>query len=201
MSLRYCLKEDFRLLTRCKGSLMAKLVMACSNRGMHAVLLYRVSHALWKGRVPVIPDILTRIAQILCSIDIAYEAEIGPGLVIVHGFGVVIGNRSVIEGRCCIFHGVTLGNRGSEWVGSCETDGMPQVGAGCILSAGAKLLGPIRIGANTVIGANAVVLKDVPDNSIAVGIPARVVGKRPLMDENLKVIQEVHDIQAQEREA
>jgi serine O-acetyltransferase len=184
------LRADIRLLRRGHPSRLKAVAVILTNRGLQALMLYRISHALWKRRIPLLPLILTRLAQHAFALDIAYQAELGPGIVIVHGFGVVIGSAVRIEGDCCIFHGVTLGDRGSEWVGSDREDGHPVVERGCMFGAGAKVLGPIRIGRNSVIGANAVVLRDIPPCSIAAGVPARVVGRRPEMDENLRPIRE-----------
>ena len=180
------LRADARFLTRAQPSRMKKWVTAVLNRGMQALVLYRVSHALWRRRIPVLPLLLTRLCQHLYAVDIAFEAELGPGIVIVHGFGLVIGNQTRIEGQCILFHGVTFGDRGSEWVGATVPDGHPVVEAGCMFGAGAKVLGPLRIGTNCVVGANAVVLRDVPPNSIVAGVPGRVVGQRPPMDANLR---------------
>jgi serine O-acetyltransferase len=182
------LRADIRLLCRAHRGRMKRALVVCTNRGMQAVFLYRVSHTLWKHRIPALPMLISRFVQHLYAVDIDYRAEIGPGLVLVHCFGTVIGNGVRIEGDCCIYHGVTLGNRGSEWVGSDRTDGHPAVETGCILGAGAKILGPIRVGRSTVVGANSVVLADLPPNTIAAGVPARVVGVRPAMDENLRRI-------------
>jgi len=150
-----------------------------TNRGLQSILLYRLSHALWERHVPILPLLFTRVAQILYGIDIAYQSELGPGIVIVHGVGLVIGSQTKIEGDCCLYQGVTLGDRGSEWVGSNRPDGHPIIEAGVMFGAGAKVLGPIRVGRNSIIGANAVVTHDVPPNSIVVGVPGRVIGTRP----------------------
>lgn len=182
------LRGDFNQVARRHRSCWKRLGVAVMNRGMQAILLYRLSHAAWKRGIPLVPLVLSRIAQHLYAVDIAYQARIGPGLVIVHGFGVVIGSDVEMGENCCLFHGVTLGDRGSEWVASSLKDGHPVVGPLCMFGAGAKVLGPVRIGGNSVIGANAVVLKDVPENSVVAGVPAVVVGTRPLMDENLRPI-------------
>lgn len=182
------LRADARFLTRTQSSRAKKWATALMNRGMQVLALYRVSHALWKRRVPLLPLLLTRLCQHLYAVDIAFEAELGPGIVIVHGFGLVIGNQTRIAGQCILFHGVTFGDRGSEWVGATVPDGHPVVESGCMFGAGAKVLGPLRIGTNCVVGANAVVLKDVPPNSIVAGVPGRVVGQRPPMDANLRPI-------------
>src|SRR4051794_26286122 len=102
-----CLKADLKLLCRGRNSLARRTVAALTNRGFHAILLYRLSRGLWRARIPLIPLVLTRIAQTLYAVDIAPQAQLGPGIVIIHGFGVVIGCETRIEGDCCIFHGVT----------------------------------------------------------------------------------------------
>ena len=180
---RECLRRDVAKLTRSRSKPGSMIGTLLTNRGLQSILLYRLSHALWQRRIPLLPLLFTRIAQILYGIDIAYQADLGPGIVIVHGVGLVIGSEARIEGDCCLFHGVTLGDRGSEWVGSDRPDGHPTVEPGVMFGAGAKILGPIRIGRGSVIGANAVVLKDVPPYSIMAGIPARVVGTRPAAQE------------------
>ena len=169
---------DYRRLMRGAASRGKRWARAGTNRGFHALLLYRVSHACWRRGVPVVPLVCTRLAQHLFAVDIAPTAKLGPGMVIVHGFGVVVGSEVEVEGDCCLFHGVTLGDRGSEWVGSDRTDGHPKVGRNVTFGAGAKVLGPIRVGDNCVIGANAVVLQNLPPDSVAAGVPARVVGRR-----------------------
>ncbi len=182
------LRADARFLTRTHRSRAKKWAVAIMNRGMQALVLYRVSHALWRRGVPLLPMLLTRLCQHLYAVDIAYEAHLGPGMVIVHGFGLVVGNQTRLEGQCILFHGVTFGDRGSEWVGASVPDGHPTVGLDCMFGAGAKVLGPLRVGANCIVGANSVVLKDVPPNSVVVGVPGRVVGQRPPMDANLRPV-------------
>ena len=181
-----CLRADVGVLVRQHRSRARRLAVVLTNRGLHAIFLYRLSHALWKAHVPLLPLIFTRLAQHLFAVDIDPAAELGPGVAIIHGFGLVIGRGARIEGNCCLYHGVTLGNRGSEWIGSNLPDGQPVLERGVMVGAGAKILGAIRIGRNSVIGANAVVLKDLPPCSIAAGVPARVIGQRPEMDENLR---------------
>lgn len=146
------------------------------------MIYYRLAHTLWRWKIPLLPLLLSRLAQFFFAVDIAPQADLGPGIVIVHGFGLVIGTEVRIEGDCCLFHGVTLGDRGSEWVGSTRRDGHPTLDRNVMVGAGAKILGPIHIGESSVIGANAVVLEDVPPYSIVAGIPAKVVGRRPIAD-------------------
>jgi serine O-acetyltransferase len=183
-----CLSADLKLLCRERNTLTRRVVAVLTNRGFHAILLYRLSRVLWKARIPLLPLILTRFAQTFYAVDIAPQALLGPGIVIVHGFGVVIGSQTRIEGDCCIFQGVTFGDRGSEWSGAQIPDGHPIVERSCMFGAGAKVLGPITIGRNTIIGANAVVNKSLPPNSIAAGVPARIIGQRSEMDENLRPV-------------
>jgi serine O-acetyltransferase len=175
-------RRDIHRLVRGHPSRLKVCAVLLTNRGLQAILLYRVAHTLQKYRVPLLPMLLSRWSQFLFAVDIAPQADIGPGIVIVHGFGLVIGTEVKIVGDCCLFHGVTLGDRGSEWVGSMRRDGHPTLERNVMVGAGAKILGPIRIGESSVIGANAVVLEDVPPYSIVAGIPARVVGRRPISD-------------------
>lgn len=181
-----CLRRDLFLLCYQYDTFAKRLLVDLTNRGFHAVFLYRIARGCWRAKVPVAPLVLTRLAQYVCAIDIAYQAKLGPGIVIVHGFGVVVGGMTRIEGDCRIFHGVTFGDRGSEWIGSNLPDGHPYVEKNCMFAAGAKVLGPVNIGRNSVVGANAVVVKDLPPSSIAGGIPAKVIGERPEMDERFR---------------
>lgn len=187
-SLRACLKADAAMVARHHDGRLKQAAVVVLSRGMQAVFLYRVSRALWRVGVPGVPAALTRTSQHLYGVDIAPSAAIGPGLVLVHCFGTVVGSAVRIAGNCVIFHGVTLGDRGSEWVGTRREDGHPTVGRGCILGAGAKVLGPVTIGDNCVVGANSVVNCDIPSNSVAAGLPARVINTRPPMDENLRPV-------------
>ena len=172
------IRGDARRLARGK-SRAGTVVALLTNRGFHAMILYRLSHSLWRHRVPLLPMVIARLKQHLFAVDLDYRCELGPGIVIVHGFGLVVGAEVRIEGDCVLFHGVTLGDRGSEWVGSDRPDGHPVLETGIIVGAGAKILGPIRIGQNSAVGANAVVNRTFPPNSVIAGIPARRIGDRP----------------------
>lgn len=182
------LREDVRMITRHHRGFMKRAAVALFSRGMQAVLLYRLSHVLRAKGVPALPFILARLSHHLYAVDIAPSARIGPGLVLVHCFGTVIGSAVRIKGNCVLFHGVTLGDRGSEWVGSRRIDGHPVIGYGCILGAGAKVLGPVTLGDHCVIGANSVVIKDIPADTVAAGLPAKVINDRPKMDDELRPI-------------
>jgi serine O-acetyltransferase len=178
-TLRY-LRADLRYLMRYRPrSRWNWIEAALTNRGFHALLLYRLSHALWNRRVPILPLILTRLGQFLFAVDISPQARLGPAIVIVHGFGLVIGSKVVIEGECALFHGVTLGDRSFKWLRPERQEGHPYVGRNTMFSAGCKVLGPITIGSHSVVGANAVVIESVPEGCVAGGVPARILRQRP----------------------
>ncbi len=137
--------------------------------GLHAILAYRVSHKLYLGGHTFSARAISQAAKFLTGIEIHPGATIGKGLVIDHGMGVVIGETTEIGDNCTIYQGVTLGGTGKD-VGKRH----PTLGDNVLVGAGAKVLGPIVIDSNSKIAANAVVLKDIPQNSTAVGIPARI---------------------------
>ena len=176
------------MLTRHHRGTLRRIGVLVFSRSFKSVALYRLGHWFRGCGVPIIPGCLQRVGQLFFAVDISPAAKLGPGVVIVHGFGVVVGSEVVAEGDLVIFHGVTLGDRGSEWVGSARSDGHPVIGRGSMLGAGAKVLGPVRVGCNCVIGANSVVLSDIPNDSVAAGLPAKVVNQRPRMDQNLRPI-------------
>jgi serine O-acetyltransferase len=137
--------------------------------GLHAIIAYRISHALWSMKIPIFPRLLSQIARFLTGIEIHPGATIGQGLFIDHGMGVVIGETSIVGNNVTLFQGVTLGGTGKE-----TGKRHPTVGSNVVVGAGAKILGNIEIGDNSYIGANAVVLKSVPANSTVVGVPGHV---------------------------
>jgi serine O-acetyltransferase len=138
--------------------------------GLHATLAYRVSHKLYVGGHTFSARAVSQAAKFLTGIEIHPGATIGKGLVIDHGTGVVIGETTEIGDNCTLYQGVTLGGTGKD-VGKRH----PTLGDNVLVGAGAKVLGLIMIESNSKIAANAVVLKDIPENSTAVGIPARIV--------------------------
>ena len=138
--------------------------------GLHATLAYRVSHKLYIGGHTFSARAVSQAAKFLTGIEIHPGATIGKGLVIDHGTGVVIGETTEIGDNCTLYQGVTLGGTGKD-VGKRH----PTLGDNVLVGAGAKVLGPILIESNSKIAANAVVLKDIPESSTAVGIPARIV--------------------------
>lgn len=129
-------------------------------------------------KVPLIGNFLSAMFEYLIRIvfasDISCRANISSDVIFVHGHDIVIGENVVIGKGCKIFNGVTLGNKDTE---SSENQ-QPTIGNNCVVSTGAKILGGLKVGDNSIIGANAVVLMDIPTNSVAVGVPARVIKRR-----------------------
>ena len=138
--------------------------------GVHAILAYRVAHKLYLSKHYFAARAISQWARHKTGIEIHPGATIGKGLFIDHGMGVVIGETTEIGDNCTLYQGVTLGGTGKD-VGKRH----PTLGNNVLIGAGAKVLGPFTISDNSKIAANAVVLEEVPANSTAVGIPARVV--------------------------
>jgi serine O-acetyltransferase len=139
--------------------------------GLHAVLMHRPAHRLWQSGWRFAARWLGWLARLLTNVDIHPGAKIGRRFFIDHGAGVVIGETAEIGDDCTLYHGVTLG--GTTWNAGKRH---PTLGAGVVVGAGAKILGAICIGDGARIGANSVVIRDVPAGRTAIGIPARLVG-------------------------
>lgn len=139
--------------------------------GLHALIYHRIAHWFYVRKHFVIARWISQFARHRTGIEIHPGAKIGKGLFIDHGMGVVIGETAEIGNNVTIFHGVTLGGTGKEK----NVKRHPTVGDNVVIGAGAKILGPIKIGNNAKIGANSVVLKDVPPYGTVVGIPGKVV--------------------------
>lgn len=141
--------------------------------GFHAVLLHRLAHLLWKMQLKLLARIVSHLNRFLTGIEIHPAAKLGRRLFIDHGMGVVIGETARIGDDVLIYHGVTLGGVG----GAKGAIRHPQIGNRVMIGSGAKLLGNITVGEGAQIGANAVLVRDVPANAVMVGIPARVARK------------------------
>jgi len=164
------IKKDFHAALSMDPAATSKLEVALTYAGFHALLCYRFAHGLWKKRIPFIPRALSQLARFLTGIEIHPGAAIGSGMFIDHGMGVVIGETSEIGDNVTLFQGVTLGG-----TGKFRGKRHPTLGSHVVVGAGAKVLGPIKIGDYVKIGANSVVLQDVPDHSTVVGIPGKIV--------------------------
>jgi len=150
--------------------------MLASWPGLQAVLAHRVAHALHVSGVPLAPRAIAYAARALTGIEIHHAAQIGEGLFIDHGSGVVVGETATIGDGVTLYQGVTLGGTGFE-----TGKRHPTVQDNVTIGSGAKLLGPIEIGHGAKIGANSVVVRDVPPNSTVVGVPGhpvRIDGRR-----------------------
>jgi serine O-acetyltransferase len=144
-------------------------ILLCYS-GLHCLIWHRVAHVLWNRRVRLLARLISTLNRFFTGIEIHPAAVIGPGLLIDHGTGVVVGETAEIGEEVTIYQGVTLGGTG-------KTKGKrhPTIGSRVVLGAGCKILGAITVGDGAVVGANAVVLKDVPPHCTAVGVPARLV--------------------------
>ena len=138
--------------------------------GVHALMAHRVAHKLYEKKHFFTARVISQVARHATGIEIHPGATIGKGFFIDHGMGVVIGETTEIGDNCTVYQGVTLGGTGKD-VGKRH----PTLGDNVMVGAGAKILGPVKIGSNSKIAANAVVLRQVGENSTAVGIPAKVV--------------------------
>ena len=137
---------------------------------LYAIFFHRVAHALWVIKLPFFPRLISQVSRFLTGIEIHPGARIGKGFFIDHGMGVVIGETTIIGNNVTLFQGVTLGGTGKD-----TGKRHPTLGNNIVVGTGAKILGNIKIGDHSYIGANAVVLREVPPQSTVVGIPGRVV--------------------------
>ncbi len=144
-----------------------------SYPGLHAILLHRVAHWLFRRRVPVLPRVLSHFNRFLTGIEIHPAAAIGAGFFVDHGMGVVIGETAEVGDDVMLYQGVTLGGTGFE-----RGKRHPTLGNRVTVGVGAKILGAVTVGDGAIIGAGAVVLRDVPAHTTVVGIPGRVVAVR-----------------------
>lgn len=164
------LKEDISIVFDRDPAARTHFEILTTYPGVHALIMHRFSHWLWNKRFFWLGRMFSHIGRWLTGIEIHPGATIGRRVFIDHGMGVVIGETAVIGDDCTLYHGVTLG--GTSWN---KGKRHPTLEAGVVIGAGAKVLGPITIGKNAKIGSNAVVVKDVPENATAVGIPARIL--------------------------
>lgn len=148
--------------------------VAAGYPGLHAIWMHRIAHKMWQKEPLKTPArLLSQVNRALTGIEIHPGAEIGRRFFIDHGMGVVIGETTEVGNDVMLYHGVTLGGQSLE-----KKKRHPTLGDEVVVGAGAKLLGPVVVGARTAIGANAVVVKDTPEDSIATGIPAKVRHRR-----------------------
>jgi len=138
--------------------------------GLHAIWVYRITHLLWQIKLKFLAKTISQLTRFLTGIEIHPAAKIGKRLFIDHGMGVVIGETAEVGDDVIMYHGVTLGGTGKH-----KGKRHPTVGNNVIISAGATVLGAIKIGDNVKIGAGAVVVNDIPANATVVGIPGKII--------------------------
>jgi len=164
--------EDFSNVYKNDPAISSRIELFFNYPGVWAIFWYRISNRLYRSGFRAFARILMGINQLFTNIDIHPGATIGRRVFIDHGFGVVIGQTTIIEDDVLIYQGVTLGG-----VSLIPGKRHPTIKSGVVIGAGAKVLGNITIGTNSKIGANSVVVREVPDNSTAIGIPAHVIQK------------------------
>lgn len=164
------LREDIKTIRERDPAARSSFEVFFLYSGLHALIAYRVSHWLFKHKRFIMARWLSQHAKFKTGIEIHPGAKIGKGLFIDHGMGVVIGETAEVGDYCTLYQGVTLGGTGKD-----KGKRHPTLGNNVMVGAGAKVLGPLKVGDNAKIGANALVLSEVPANSTAVGVPARVV--------------------------
>lgn len=166
------LKKDIRVVFDRDPAAKTVLEVLMCYPGLHAILLHRVAHFFYRKRFFLAARLISHLGRFLTGIEIHPGAEIGEGLFIDHGSGVVIGETTEIGNNVTIYQGVTLGGTGKE-----KGKRHPTIGDNVVISTGAKILGSFTVGENSKIGAGSVVLGQVPPNSTVVGVPGRVVAR------------------------
>jgi serine O-acetyltransferase len=164
------LKEDLTAARDRDPAARSSMEIVLGYPGLHALWAHRINHRLWRiNGFKLLARVSSQFSRSLTGVEIHPGATLGRRIFIDHGMGVVIGETAVVGNDVTLFHGVTLGGRSM-------THGKrhPTIGNGVVIGAGAKVLGPIWVGDDAQIGANAVVVKDVPGGAVAVGVPASV---------------------------
>lgn len=169
-TIRGTMKADLHAVFERDPAARSKLEVVLTYSGLHAIWMHRIAHGLYKRKFFLLARILSQISRFLTGIEIHPGAKIGQGLFIDHGMGVVIGETCEIGDYVTIYQGVTLGGTGKE-----KGKRHPTIEDHVLIASGAKVLGSMRIGRCSKIGAGSVVLREVPPHSTVVGVPGRVV--------------------------
>ena len=164
------LKRDIQAIKERDPALRSSWQILFAYPGFHAIQMHRIAHFLYKRRLYVLARLISAITRFFTGIDIHPGAQIGAGVFIDHGVGVVIGETAVVKDNVTLYQGVVLGGTGKE-----RGKRHPTIEENVVVASGAQVLGSFTVGANSRIGAGAVVLQEIPPNSTAVGVPARVV--------------------------
>jgi serine O-acetyltransferase len=171
--------EDIRCVFQRDPAARTRLEVITTYPGVHAIILYRLANRLWRRGWRYLPRFMSYIARVWTSIDIHPAATIGRRFFIDHGTGVVIGETAEVGNDVTLYHGVTLG--GVSWNPGKRH---PTLGDRVVVGAGAKILGPIELGADVRVGANSVVISPVAEGNTVVGIPGKVVQSRSMPGES-----------------
>ena len=174
------LKKDINFAFKSDPAARTKFEILLTYSGVHALAFYRFSHFLARKRLKLLARLISQFAKFLTGIEIHPNAKIESGIFIDHGFGVVIGETATVEEGVTIYHGVTLGGTGKD-----TGKRHPTIGNGVMIGSGAKVLGPFKVGDYSNIASGAVVLDEIPPNSTAVGVPARVIKRNGKRVDNL----------------
>ncbi len=166
------LRQDIKAVFERDPAARSTLEIILAYPGLHALWGHRLAHWLWQNELKLVARWLSHLMRLLTGIEIHPGASIGPGLFIDHGMGIVIGETAEIGAEVTLYHGVTLGGTSLE-----KGKRHPTLGDRVVVGAGAKILGDILIGADSRIGANAVVVKPVPANSVVVGVPGQIISR------------------------
>ncbi len=170
------LKNDIKVVFERDPAAKSVLEVIICYPGFHAVVLHRIAHYFYNKKLILIPRLISQINRFFTGIEIHPGAKIGKGLFIDHGMGIVIGETTEIGENVTLYQGVTLGGTGKQ-----KGKRHPTIGNNVVIGAGAKILGPFKVGDRSKIGAGAVVLSEVPPNSTVVGVPGRIAA-RDMMD-------------------
>lgn len=162
--------RDINVIMERDPAVKSRLEAVLCYPGLHVIWLHRVAHYLYNKKYTLLARLVNTFSRFLTNIDIHPGAQLGEGLFIDHGLGVVIGETTIIGTNVTMYQGVTLGG-----TGKATGKRHPTIGNNVVISSGAKVLGSFTVGDNSKIGAGSVVLKEVPPNSVVVGIPGRVV--------------------------
>lgn len=169
--------EDIQNILEKDPAARSKLEILLCYPGVHAILIYRLSHKLYQEEWFTAARVLSQLGRWLTGIEIHPGATIGSRVLIDHGMGVVIGETAEVGDDCVLYQGVTLG-AGSDARGGAETRGKkrhPTLGKGVIVGSGAEIQGPVTVGDNVRVASGSIVLRDVPSDSVVVGVPGRVI--------------------------
>jgi len=200
------IKEDIEVAFERDPAARSIIEVLTCYPGLHAVWFHRVAHWFWNHRMKLIARMISHFSRWLTGIEIHPGAKIGRRFFIDHGIGVVIGETTEIGNDVTMYHQVTLGGTSTK-----KGKRHPTIGNSVVIGAGAKILGPVKIGDNCKIGANSVVVKDVPPNSTVVGIPGKIVKREgikptrvdlehgqlpdPVMESFKQMLDIIHDLE------